>query len=72
MSLHCLIAVFLVLTGTGTGQEPKALEITYKKFGEIVVKGERFTKDIVIEGGRVRTRNKVRRRAKRLSSATLP
>jgi hypothetical protein len=52
------MAVFLVLTGTGAEEELKAPEITYKKFGEIVVKGERFTKDIVIEGGEVRKRNK--------------
>ena len=58
MSLYCLIAVFVVLTGAGSDQEPEAPEITYKKFGEIFVRGERFTKDIVIEGGEVRTRKK--------------
>ena len=58
MSLHFLTVMFLVLTGTATDEESNPPEIAYKKFGEIVVKGEKFTKDIVIEGGKVRKRKK--------------
>jgi hypothetical protein len=58
MSLYFLTVMFLVLKGTGTDEEPKPPEIAYKEFGEIVVKGEKFTKDIVIEGGKVRKRKK--------------
>ncbi len=58
MSLHFLTVMFLVLTGTATDEVSNPPEIAYKKFGEIVVKGEKFTKDIVIEGGKVRKRKK--------------
>jgi hypothetical protein len=53
-----LTVVFLVLTNTGTDEEPEPPEIVYEKFGEIFVNGERFTKDVVIEGGEVRKRKK--------------
>lgn len=58
MPLYFLTATFLVLTGTGTDENPRPPEISYEKFGEIVVNGERFTRDIVIEGGEVRKRKK--------------
>lgn len=58
MSLDFLTVMFLVLAGTGADEGPRPPEIIYEEFGEIVVKGEKFTKDIVIEGGEVRKRKK--------------
>jgi hypothetical protein len=58
MSLYFLTVVFLVLKGTGADEGLEPPEIAYKEFGEIVVNGEKFTKDIVIERGEVRKRNK--------------
>ena len=58
MPLYFLTAALLVLTGTGTQGGPGPPEIRYERFGEIVVNGERFAEDIVIERGEVRTRKK--------------
>jgi hypothetical protein len=55
---NLLLTLFVPFLLAGADPAPKPPEIVYKKFGEIIINGETYKKDIVIENGKVGKRKK--------------
>lgn len=55
---NLLLTLFVPFLLAGADPAPKPPEIVYKKFGEIIINGETYKKDIVIENGKAGKRKK--------------